>query len=405
MKDRSDGQKEESLAIAIQRHLPHFSLDVRFQVQIGRTVLFGPSGSGKSLTLQAIAGLFPLDRASIRRGATVWHDSQIGRFVPPQQRRIGYLPQNYALFPHLTVAQNIAFGQRKQGEIARKRVADLISLLQLHGLERLRPAQLSGGQQQRVALARALASEPQLLLLDEPWSALDAPVRATLRAEILRFYKEFQVPFLLVTHDTLDAQELADTIVILHNGCVLQVGTPEEVFRAPRTPQIAELIGMRACWNGVIVAREQVSERECLVTIQVADVILHTRTLLTRKLWIGQSVEIGIYADEISLCLPGADLPERMSTEHTQRTSVLVPGMVIQAQAQGLFYTATVSLAPHMHLEVPVPRWQQREFQIMADMPVTLCIPCEAVHLFEVDNTSPSLQESVKEGSGGQKQS
>ena len=175
MKDWTGSQRVESLAIAIQKRLPHFSLDISFQVLAGRTVLFGPSGSGKSVTLKAIAGLFPLDCAYIRSGATVWHDSDAGLFLPPQRRGIGYLPQNYALFPHLTVAQNIAFGQRAQRETAGKRVSELISLMQLHGLERLRPAQLSGGQQQRVALARALASEPQLLLLDEPWSALDAP--------------------------------------------------------------------------------------------------------------------------------------------------------------------------------------------------------------------------------------
>ncbi len=258
MMDESSSQQEASLTIAIQRRLPHFSLDVNFQALTGRTVLFGPSGSGKSLTLQAIAGLFPLDEAYIRRGTTVWHDSKARIFVPPQRRGIGYLPQSYALFPHLTVAQNIAFGQRKQGERARKHVAELVALMQLHGLEQVRPAQLSGGQQQRVALARALASEPRLLLLDEPWSALDAPVRATLRAEILRFYEQFQVPLVLVTHDIFDAQELADTIVILYQGRVLQVGSPEAVFRTPRSPLVAELVGMRTLWNGVIVALEQV---------------------------------------------------------------------------------------------------------------------------------------------------
>ncbi len=397
MTEQADSPREKFLAVALQKHFAHFSLDVKFHVQAGRTVLFGPSGAGKSLTLQAIAGLFPLDHARISRGVAVWHDSDAGIFVPPQLRNIGYLPQNYALFPHLTVAQNIAFGQSKQGDRARKRVAELVSLLQLHGLERLRPAQLSGGQQQRVALARALAREPQLLLLDEPWSALDAPVRATLRAEMQRFYEQFQVPLLLVTHDTLDAQELAHTIVILHQGRVLQVGSPEEVFRAPRTAQIAELVGMRARWHGVVVALELDSGRECLATIQVADVTLRARVPLVRKLRIGQSVEIAIYADEIALCPPDADLPAKMSTEHAQRTSVLASGTVIQNQARGTFYAVTVSLASGMHLEIPLPRWQQRAFQIVAGMLVTLCIPCEAVHLFEADNTFISMQERAQE--------
>ncbi|HEY7419887.1 MAG TPA: ATP-binding cassette domain-containing protein, partial [Ktedonobacteraceae bacterium] len=326
MKEQMSSQREESLTIAIRKHLPHFSLDVSFQVLAGRTVLFGPSGSGKSLTLQAIAGLFSLDYAYISRGTTVWHDSNGGIFVPPQRRGIGYLPQNYALFPHLTVAQNIAFGQRKQGEQARKRVAELIALMQLHGLEHLRPAQLSGGQQQRVALARALASEPQLLLLDEPWSALDAPVRATLRAEILRFYEQFQVPLVLVTHDTLDAQELADTIVILSQGRILQTGSPEEVFRTPRTAQVAELVGMRTRWNGVVVGLEQVNEQAGLAVIQVADVCLHARVPPGRTLSVEQSLEIGIYTDEISLCPLNADLPTPSSMEEANSTDVQVPG-------------------------------------------------------------------------------
>lgn len=397
MKDWTSYQREEFLSIAIQKRLPHFSLDINFQVPAGRTVLFGPSGAGKSLTLRAFAGLFPLDYASIRKGTTVWHDSDAGIFVPPQRRRVGYLPQNYALFPHLTVAQNIAFGQIKQGEVARKRVAELISLMQLQGLEQLRPAHLSGGQQQRVALARALASEPQLLLLDEPWSALDAPVRATLRTEILRFYEQFQVPLVLVTHDALDAQELADTIVIVHRGRVLQVGSPEDVFRAPRTSQVAELVGMRARWDGVIVALAQTLERECLATIQVADVTLYARVPHARKLRVGQSVEIGIYADEISLYPPGADVSEKVATEQKQRTSVLVPGTVAQDRARGTFYTTTVSLTPHVHLEVPVPRWQHRAFQLAVGMPVTLCIPCAAIHLFETDDTLTSTQETAKE--------
>lgn len=382
MKDWPGGQGAEALAITIQKRLPHFSLDVSFQAQAGRTVLFGPSGSGKSVTLKAIAGLFPLDRASIRNGKTVWHESEAGIFVPPQQRGIGYLPQHYALFPHLNVAQNIAFGQRTRGEAARKRVSELLSLMQLHGLERLRPAQLSGGQQQRVALARALASEPQLLLLDEPWSALDAPVRAALRAEILRFYQQFQVPLLLVTHDPLDAQELADTVVILNQGRVLQVGSPEEVFRRPRTPQIADLVGMRVRWKGTVAAAEQVGACEWLVSIQATDVPLLARVPSASNLSTGQSIEIGISTDEISLWPANQDEREKRLSEDTRR-GVLVSGTIIQVQAQGSFYKTTVNLGSDLHLDVPVPRWQHRVYQGEAGMAVTLFIPCEAIHLFE----------------------
>ncbi len=398
MKDWTPGQRAESLSIAIQKRLAHFSLDVSFQVQAGRTVLFGPSGSGKSVTLKAIAGLFPLDCAYIRSGPAVWHDSEARLFVPPQRRGVGYLPQHYALFPHLSVAQNIAFGQRARGETARERVSELLSLMQLHGLEHLRPAQLSGGQQQRVALARALASEPRLLLLDEPWSALDAPVRATLRAEILRFYEQFQVPLLLVTHDPLDAQELADTVVILKQGRVLQVGSPEEVFRRPRTSQIADLVGMRVRWTGVVATVEQATTHACLASIQVGDVTLLVRVPAARDLSSGQSVEIGISTDEISLCSAGehADADEKLSPGYARR-GVLAAGTIRQVQAQGPFYKTTVSLASDLHLDIPVPRWQQRDYQGEIGMSVSLFIPCEAVHLFESDEVPISAKESAEE--------
>ncbi|HVU67017.1 MAG TPA: ATP-binding cassette domain-containing protein, partial [Ktedonobacteraceae bacterium] len=232
------------LSVSLQRRLPAFTLDIAFTTFCGRTVLFGPSGAGKSLTLQALAGLFALESGQIVCGGECWYESSTGTFVPPQARRVGYLPQQYALFPHLTVAQNIAFGQRARGQTARKHLAELIRLMQLAGLEHARPAHLSGGQQQRVALARALATEPRLLLLDEPWSALDGPVRASLREEILHFHEQFQVPLLLVTHDALDVQALAEHVVVIIDGRVLQSGTPEQVFRAPRTRQIADLVGM-----------------------------------------------------------------------------------------------------------------------------------------------------------------
>jgi molybdate transport system ATP-binding protein len=377
---------EELLSVTIRRRLAHFSLDIAFCAPAGRTVLFGPSGAGKSLTLQAIAGLFPLERASIRKGGTVWHESEAGIFVPPQKRNIGYLPQNYALFPHLTVAQNIAFGQRRRGDMAKKRVAELLALMQLEGLERLRPAQLSGGQQQRVALARALASEPQLLLLDEPWSALDSSVRAVLRAEIQRFYEQVNVPLMLVTHDAQDAQALADTVVVIDRGRVLQTGSPEEVFRAPRTPRIAELVGMRTRWPGIVTSLEPASPRGRLVTVEVGSLVLHAFIPPDSKLRAGQRVETGLSPDEILLTSAGMDLP----VESREPLVALAEAMVAQVQTRGSFYSVTVRLASDMQLEIPVPRWHYRALALAAGTRLTLVIPCEAIHLFEPDeNLNP----------------
>ncbi len=377
----ADGKNEEALLVAIRRRLAHFSLHIEFCAPAGRTVLFGPSGAGKSLTLQAIAGLFPLDRASIRKGATVWHESEAGVFVPPQKRNIGYLPQHYALFPHLTVAQNIAFGQRRRGEMAKKRVAELLALMQLEGLERLRPAQLSGGQQQRVALARALASEPQLLLLDEPWSALDNSVRAVLRAEIQRFYEQVRVPLVLVTHDAQDAQALADTVVVIDRGRVLQTGSPEEVFRAPRTSRIAELVGMRTRWQGRVTSLRPASSRGRLATVETAHLVLYALVLPESKLRAGQPVEIGISPDEILLVSTRMEQP----IESQEQAAALAEATVVQVQTRGSFYDVTVRLAAGVQFDIPVPRWYYRALAISAGARLTLAIPCAAVHLFEPD--------------------
>jgi molybdate transport system ATP-binding protein len=363
------------LSVAIRRQLTHFALDIAFRVPAGRTVLFGPSGAGKSLTLQAIAGLVPLEWADIRLGATVWHASDAGIILPPQARRTGYLPQDYALFPHLTVAQNIAFGQRRRGKVAGKRVAELLALMHLEGLEGVYPARLSGGQQQRVALARALASEPQLLLLDEPWSALDGPVRAALRAEIQRFYEQVGVPLVLVTHDAQDAQVLADTVVVIERGRVLQTGSPEAVFRAPRTSHIATLVGLATHWQGCITACVPAAPQGWLVTIQVAHLTLHALQPAESTLQVGQDVTAGILPDEIILLAGGQH-------ERKEQAAVLVEATVRQAQMRGTFPAVTVHLGGELYLDIPVPRWQARTLQLAAGTRLQLSIPCAAVHLF-----------------------
>ncbi len=379
---RTQSPAETVLSVAIQRRLPHFILNTTFATSRSRIVLFGPSGAGKSLTLQAIAGLFPLDHARIVRGTTVWHDSNAGIFLPTQQRRIGYLPQHYALFPHLNVAQNIAFGQRKQGRDARKQIAELLRLMQLNGTEHLRPQHLSGGQQQRVALARALASDPQLLLLDEPWSALDASIRSSLREEIRRFHEQFQVPLVLVTHDILDVQALAETVIVIYQGQVLQTGSPEEIFRSPRTRRVADLVQMNTCWTGQVRTLTHASAQEQHVDIAAAGCILHAIVPAERQISLGQYVEIGIRTDEISLSL--ASEP----TAPAQLATTVVEGRVIQDQWQGMLHMVTVRLASatQAELTIPVPHWQHRTLQITSGLAVTLHIPAEALHLFQPDD-------------------
>ncbi len=245
------------LTVSLHHRLRHFRLNIEFEVPLGLIVLFGPSGAGKSLTLRALAGLLHPERGQIIVDGHVLFESTKHINLPPQQRRVGYVPQHYALFPHLTVAENIAFGlpkapvwSRWRKRPAMVRTAELLSALELEGLEQRYPRTLSGGQQQRVALARALAAEPYLLLLDEPFNALDATVRERLREALQQFQRRFALPILLVTHDRLEAQQLADTLIVIQNGRVMQVGTGEMVFRAPRTADLARLVGQPNHFTG-----------------------------------------------------------------------------------------------------------------------------------------------------------
>jgi molybdate transport system ATP-binding protein len=209
------------------------------------TVLFGRSGSGKTTILRCLAGLDRPNSGTICFGQETWFDGARRICVPPQRRGIGFLVQEYALFPHLTVAGNIAYGLGLGGAAERRRrVREVVELFGLAGLEARYPAQLSGGQQQRTALARALVRRPRLLLLDEPLSALDAPTRGELRRELRRLLGALQVPTVLVTHDRIEALALGDTVVVLDEGSVRQSGPVAEVFAHPAAAAVARILGV-----------------------------------------------------------------------------------------------------------------------------------------------------------------
>jgi molybdate transport system ATP-binding protein len=210
------------LEVQVARRYNGFVLDVAFTTHRPVTALMGPSGSGKTQTVRAIAGAMQPDYGRIVLDDVVLFDSATGVDLPPQRRRVGYVPQHYALFPHLDVFGNVAFGlANRRSASAKQRVRDLLELIGLPGLERRRPYELSGGQQQRVALARVLITEPHILLLDEPFAALDAPVRRTLRDELRGIQTELGFQALLVTHDP-DDLALADDYLIYEDGRVVE---------------------------------------------------------------------------------------------------------------------------------------------------------------------------------------
>jgi molybdate transport system ATP-binding protein len=222
------------LSLSLFKRVDGFVLEVEWAIQEELAVLFGFSGAGKSMTLQMIAGLMDPDRGTITLGDKVLFDSRSKINIPPQDRSIGYVFQDLALFPHMTVRGNIAYGIRGLGKKeGREKMDEMIKIFHLDGLETKRPSEISGGQQHRVALARALIGRPGLFLLDEPLSALDSPLRAEMQDYLIKIKKEFNIPVILVTHDLSEAYSLAERIIVYSNGRISQTGSPLDVLTNP----------------------------------------------------------------------------------------------------------------------------------------------------------------------------
>ena len=236
-----------SLKVDIRKDLGGFRLDVHFEAESGVTCLLGSSGCGKSMTLKCIAGIEKPDEGRIELDGRILYDSEKKIDLPPQQRRVGYLFQNYALFPNMTVRQNILCGLCRVKDRAEKekRLREMVKMLQREGLETHRPHQLSGGQQQRVALARILVSEPRLLLLDEPFSALDGHLRDALKIELRDLLVQFGGTVLMVTHDRTEAYNMAARIAVMDKGSVLTLRPTKELFADPGSVQAAVITGCK----------------------------------------------------------------------------------------------------------------------------------------------------------------
>jgi molybdate transport system ATP-binding protein len=244
----------DRLEVALALQVPGFELDVAWSAGGGVAVLFGPSGAGKTLTLQCLAGLIRPQAGRIVVDGRVFFDSTAGVHVSAQERRVGYVFQGYALFPHLTVAENVGFGLRDRPRAERiRRVAATLDKLGLADLGRRYPRDLSGGQRQRVALGRALAIDPALLLLDEPLSALDAPLRRALRDELRSLLSEVGTAAVVVTHDFTEAYRLGDRIVVYDAGRVVQSAPRAELLWQPASEAVARIMGIRNVLHGTVV--------------------------------------------------------------------------------------------------------------------------------------------------------
>ena len=233
------------LDLDFEKKLDTFHLCVRYRGRASRIGILGASGCGKSMTLRTIAGIETPDRGRIRLGDRVMLDTEGKIDLRPQERRVGYLFQNYALFPTMTVEQNIMAGVRGSRQARRERAMEMVRAFQLEGLEKRRPGELSGGQQQRVALARIMACRPRALLLDEPFSAMDYFLRERLRLELDQVLQGYEGLSVMVTHDRDEAYQLCEYLLLMHEGRIIGEGPTREVFEQPGTVEAARLTGCK----------------------------------------------------------------------------------------------------------------------------------------------------------------
>jgi molybdate transport system ATP-binding protein len=316
----------------------------------------------------------------------VLFDSRASINLPPQQRRIGYVPQDYALFPHLTVAENIAFGldgwSRRQVQQA---VEDMLAA-ELSGLATRRPGELSGGQQQRVALARALVRQPDALLLDEPFAALDAPVRAQLRQQVRDLQRRFGLPTLFITHDLSEASFIADQIAVFDRGRVRQVGSPKEVLMRPADLQVARAVGVKNVLVGRVTGRTTAG-----LAVQVGDVVLLTPPY---------PFEVGT---AVYLCIR----PERVLLQRKDRPPQVranqFSGRIVGEMSDGLnctlFFKSQTDLNPvngASDLQIDLPVYVYERLEVTHDRTWDVSIPPGSIHVIaateEVTRLRPEAQ-------------
>ena len=264
----------KSLKVDIHKELNEFDLDVNFELKKQRLGILGPSGCGKSMTLKSIAGIVNPDKGIVSLTAddeTVYFDSNKKINLKPQKRNVGYLFQNYALFPNMTVEENIAIGASKNED--GKTVSEMIRRFHLEGLEKRYPRQLSGGQQQRVALARILAYGPDVILLDEPFSAMDAFLKEQLRIELLNSLKDFDGFSIMVTHNRDEAFQFCDELIVLDKGKIIAKGATYDIFENPRKVQVARLTGCKNISKIEIIDDYHLKSLDWGVTFEVSQKI------------------------------------------------------------------------------------------------------------------------------------
>lgn len=359
---------------------PGFELDVRFGLDSGVTVLFGASGSGKTLTLEALAGFLRPDHGRILLNDEILFDAESGVCLPPQRRGVGYVFQNDALFPHMTLEENLAFGIAGLPVLERhRRVHGMLERFGLAALASRRPHELSGGQKQRASIARALVTEPRLLLLDEPVRGFDYPLRQDFY-EILRDVRQtYRIPILLVTHDVREGFELAAQMAVYEAGRIVQTGAPEEIFQHPRSASVARLFGITNIFSGTIETLDPSADTTCIRTEAFPVVVPYLPGRLK-----GDSVSFCIPQEHVQLLAGGESERARENSIATQVVEeILTPGTVrLHLRIAGAAGSSNGTRAAAEHLESELTRAAYKKLGVAKQKEWTVALPKAFIHVF-----------------------
>ncbi len=358
----------DTLNIDIEKNFPSGArVAAALEVAIdagGALVLFGPSGAGKTTVVRSIAGLERPDRGSICWGGRTWFDSAAGVWVEPQRRHIGYVAQESALFPHLTVKDNVAYGLRRFPEGDRERlVADSLALFELTALALRRAGTLSGGEARRVAIARALAPRPQLLLLDEPLSALDTPTRGRVRGEIRAAIRRTGVAAVVVTHERADAIALGDRMAVLVEGAVRQVGSVAEVFSRPADLAVARTVGIES-----VIAAQIGRVEDGLVELQVGRALLRAA-----------DVQIEAGRTEVFACIRAEDVMIARQASPGGSARNHLAGRVVAIEHEGSLERVTLDCG--FPLTATITRSARDEMALAEGALIVAVVKATAIHL------------------------
>lgn len=341
------------------------------------TILFGPSGCGKTTLMRCLAGLERPEAGRIEFQDAVWFDAAERIFRSPQERDIGFLFQEYALFPHLTVAENIGYGLRRHpGEERRRRLGEMIERFELGELTRRYPHQISGGQQQRVALARTIARQPRLLLLDEPLSALDALLRDKIRSQLRRLLAEFGIPVIVVTHDRTEAIALGDRIAVMDSGVIRQFDTVDRVFSHPVDWNVARTIGVETIVPGTIL-----EVKEGLATIQVTN----------KKLLAIAPQET---CRDVHVCIKGEDVTLQRNPRSETSVRNQVPATVTWLSPEGPL--VRVGLDCGFEMSALITRPAAEELRLQVGDQITACVKTPSIHVIPRSAGPPARIEKIE---------